>query len=156
VPSQDASTQLPARLTTTAAGTQGAVANRDGTGRFVKGVSGNPTGVSKDLLPRRKEQILRLKENLDYAVRGPAGPLSADRVCAIVRKMCDLAMQGDVKAARLVLGIAISSANAQSEDKNTAPPALVIKVENATFSAVKQTAASQPPIDGEYTETSNE
>ena len=118
MPSQDVSTQLPARSSITAAS---AVANRESsTGRFVKGVSGNPSGVSKDLLPRRKEQILRLKENLDYAVRGPAGPLSADRVCAIVRKMCDLAMMGDVKAARLVLGLAISSANSQGEDKNTA------------------------------------
>lgn len=154
MPSHDVSTQPLDKPISTAATAPVADA-RDGRGRFVTGKSGNPSGVSKDLLPRRKQQIVALKENLEYAVRGPAGPLSADRVCRIVRKMCDMALMGDVKAARLVLGLALSSANQGDDGKDRSPPTLQIVVENATFQAVKQTAQQQPPIDGEFTEATH-
>lgn len=118
-------------------------ADRDNKGKWV---AGNKAG----LLPRRKQEIVALKENLEYAVRGPAGPISVERTVALLKRMWQMGMDGDVKAARLFLGIAMAPA---SEDtKGNAPPQIVIKVENATFSAVKATASKdQPPIDGEYT-----
>lgn len=110
-----------------------AVAVRDNKGHFVAGQSGNPSGLPVNVEVRAKQKVLALKENLELAVR--QGPLNADRVCKIINKMCDLAEKGDVKAAKLVIALAVSSAGANNSDGPAPPPSIVIRVENATFKA---------------------
>lgn len=131
---------------------------RTSKGQFVQGHSGNPTGVALDGL-RVKQKIVALKENLELAIR--QGPLNADRVCRVINKMIELAEKGDVKAAKLVVALAVSGAGVNNEDNSKAPAAIKIVVENATFKSAAVVGTATPSvkvteaIDAEFTEIQN-
>ena len=115
---------------------------RDEEGRFLPGVSGNPAGRPVG----RRQRLDVLKQELEIAVREN---VRAPRIVRIVNKMCDLAEGGDVRAAKLILGIAVSSPAVQ-KDSGSDTPGIRIVIENATFAAG---AAKQPtPIEGHVIE----
>ena len=101
--------------------------SRSKEGKFLPGTSGNPLGRPVG----RKAQIDVLKQELEIAVRDKLKP---QRIINILEKMCSLAEKGDVKAAKLVLSLAVSPAAASSEaaeERGT----IQIVIENATFAA---------------------
>lgn len=102
------------------------------------GVSGNPRGRP----PGRKNQIDQLKQDLEIAVRSK---LKVDRVVKIIDKMCDLAENGDTKAAKLILSMAVSPAKA-SDDANDNANRITVIVENATFAARPQPQAIEAKV----------
>jgi len=107
-------------------------------GRFVKGVSGNPNGRPKGSRNRIVEQKLALEE----AVRDHVSP---KHIRSLLKKMYDMAMEGDVSAGKYILDKFISNAKveetADAEDKG-----IQIVVKNATF---KVTGEETKPIEGE-------
>lgn len=113
------------------------------TGRWVAGQSGNPKGQPKGI-----KTITVLKNNLELAVRER---LTATKVTQIVNKMAELALAGDVKAAKLILDMAISKAAVHEANRDQAPT-IHITIENATIAA-KQAVANQP-IEAEYNDIS--
>jgi hypothetical protein len=112
------------------------VRNEDGT--FPKGVSGNPKGRP----PSRRAQIDQLKQDLEIAVRGHIQPA---QVVRIITKMAQLAEEGNTKAAKLVLDLAVSSAAVQSDAKEL-PPGITIRIENATLFAKQQETAIEAKV----------
>lgn len=116
---------------------------RDDTGKFLEGQSGNPAGRP----PGTRNRLVSVKQKLELAVRDG---MSAQRLKRIINKMADMAEDGDVKAARLILDKFISPASIgdeQSEDKGQG--GITIRIENATFAKTQLPA----PIDVEFTET---
>ena len=101
------------------------VANRDEQGRFVKGESGNPNGRPLG----RKNQITALKQELELAVRDNIKPT---RIRGILDKMCDLAEEGHVGAAKLVLDKVLSNAT-DTEDAAQNSGSFVFQVKNLTL-----------------------
>lgn len=118
------------------------VVARTDKGQWVEGQSGNPKGRP----PGRRAQIDILKQNLEIAVRGK---LRAERVAKIVEKMCDLAENGDVKAAKLILSMSVSTAAAPG-DAGDNQGGITIRIENATFAA--KAANNEKPIEGRVIE----
>lgn len=112
------------------------------TGQFKKGVSGNPHGRPKG----SKNLITEAKMDLELALRQN---VRVEQVRQIVNKMCDLAVEGNVAAAKLILDKTISNARVEDDPKQQGQQLRVI-IENATF------GASQPDkpdaLEGEYTE----
>jgi hypothetical protein len=112
---------------------------RDSEGRFVKGVSGNPNGRP----PANPEDIgthklTQLSRKLEYAVRQS---ISEDKIKRIVDKMADMAIDGNVRAAKLILDKVISNASPPSGDEqedNTRK--VVFQITNHTYAAVQKTA----------------
>lgn len=82
--------------------------NPDGT--FPKGVSGNPAGRPKG----RKNQITELKQDLEIAVRDAISP---KEIKAVVTKMVQLALEGNVGAGKLILDKVLSNAKEGEEEK---------------------------------------
>lgn len=82
--------------------------NPDGT--FLKGVSGNPAGRPKG----RKNQITELKQDLEIAVRDAISP---KEIKAVVTKMVQLALEGNVGAGKLILDKVLSNAKEGEEEK---------------------------------------
>jgi len=121
------------------------VAIRDESGQFLEGVSGNPKGRPVG----SRSKLVKIKEKLEIAVREG---IDADRIKRIVIKMANLAEDGDVKAARLILDKFMSS-GAASEDPEDPQQhrGITIKIVNATFA--KQGA---PVIDVPFTEVTSE
>ena len=119
--------------------------NPDGT--FPAGVSGNPAGRPLG----RKNHITELKQSLEIAVRDN---LKATRIRSILDKMCELAEQGHVGAAKLILDKVLSNAKEEDEVGGSAGT-FVFKVKNLTLKhpdvvEVRTTDA----IDGEFVEVS--
>lgn len=75
--------------------------------------------------------------------------LRADRVAKIVEKMCDLAEGGDVKAAKLILSMSVSTAAAPG-DAGDNQGGITITINNATFAA--KAANTEKPIEGRVIE----
>lgn len=117
------------------------VALRDEEGKFLEGTSGNPAG--RPLGSRSK--LVKIKERLDIAVREN---VSADRIYRIVVKMADMAEEGDVKAARLILDKFLSGAASgeDPEDASQVSRGITIRIENATF------AKENPVVEAKFTE----
>lgn len=118
------------------------VTKRDDAGQWLPGQSGNPKGRP----PGRRSQIDVLKQDLEIAVRKG---LRADRVAKIVEKMCDLAENGDVKAAKLILSMSVSSAVVPTDAAEQAG-GITIRIENATFAA--KAANNEKPVEGRVIE----
>lgn len=75
--------------------------------------------------------------------------IRADRVAKIVEKMCDLAENGDVKAAKLILSMSVSTAAAPG-DAGDNQGGITITINNATFAA--KAATPEKPIEGRVIE----
>ena len=114
----------------------------ESTGQFLPGQSGNPKGRP----PGRRAQIDVLKQDLEIAVRKG---LRADRVVKIIEKMADLAEEGNVRAAKLILSLAVSPAGAHGEAGDN-QGGITIRIENATFAATA--AKNEKPIEGRVIE----
>lgn len=63
--------------------------------------------------------------------------------------MCDLAENGDVKAAKLILGMSVSSALVPNDPADTGGGIRII-IENATFAA--KAANEEKPVEGRVIE----
>jgi hypothetical protein len=101
------------------------VATKPGT--WVSGQSGNPSGRPKG----KRNELTELKQDLEIAVRQS---VATHQVVSIVNKMVDMALLGDVKAAKLILDKFLSNPK-DSEDVDTGTGGIVIRIENATFKA---------------------
>lgn len=117
---------------------------RTETGKFMKGKSGNPAGRPKG----RKNRITELKQDYEIAVRESVNP--AD-IVNVMRKMVELAKEGDKGAAKIVLDTFVSKAK-EGEDIDTGQGGIRVIVENATFQVADSGSAQEPKsIDGEAT-----
>lgn len=114
-------------------------------GRFPKGVSGNPAGRPKG----SRNHLVQLQQDLEIAVREH---VSVERIKRIVNKVCDLAENGSISAAKLILDKVIANATPPADDAQDNGRTVVFRIENATFAA--QQPAEPPPID--ITPTSQE
>jgi hypothetical protein len=114
-----------------------AIVLRDDAGKLLPGTaSNNPEGRPVGT----KNRLVSIKRKLEIAVREG---MSADRLGRIISKMADMAEDGDVKAARLILDKFISSAGGDDEVADKLPQGITIKIENATFAKLQQ---SSPPV----------
>lgn len=119
-----------------------AVIARDESGKFLEGVSANPAGRP----PGTRNKLVSVKRKLELAVREG---MSTERLTRIINKMAEMAADGDVKAARLILDKFISSANAGDDDgADKGAQGITIRIENATFAKTNES----PPIDAIFTE----
>lgn len=117
--------------------------SRDGGGKFLEGVSGNPTGRPAG----SRSKLVKVKEKLDLAVREN---VTADRIYRIVSKIADMAEEGDVKAAALIFKTFMSQATAQDDPEDPQQArGITIRIENATF--------AKPPttLEAEFKEIKN-
>jgi len=117
--------------------------NEDGT--FPTGVSGNPAGRPKG----SKNLIVKAKQDLELAIRKNVTP---KQIKTIVDKMVDLAADGNVQAAKLILDKTISNAKVEDED-NSGTGGIQIIITNAT---VKSLNNEDSAVDAEFTEVTEE
>jgi len=118
--------------------------NPDGT--FPKGVSGNPAGRAVGT----KTHLVQLKQQLEAAVRAR---IDSNKIGRIVDKMIDLALEGNVKAAKLILDKTISPA-AVTDEEEGGDTKYVFVIKNATFKKSAQEGPVQATVDAEFTEVS--
>lgn len=97
--------------------------NPDGT--FPEGVSGNPRGRPLG----RKNQITKLKQELEIAVRDHLRPQDIRKVLG---KMVELAQEGNVGAAKLVLDKVLSNAK-EAEEEGAGQNRIIFEVKNLTL-----------------------
>ena len=114
-----------------------AESGRNSDGTFLPGQSGNPNGRPLG----KKSQITELKQDLEIAIRDKVKP---GRIVKIVEKMCTLAEEGSVGAAKLILDKVLSNAK-DADDVKEAEGGFTFVVKNVTLQAVAQTAQ-----EGEY------
>lgn len=109
-------------------------------GRWVKGQSGNPKGrPPADPDKIGTHALTHLKNKLEYAVRESVDP---ERIKRIVVKMCQLAEDGNVRAAKLILDKVVSNASGPTqEEPGDQSRTVVFQIENATFAAIQKNAA---------------
>jgi len=112
------------------------------TGQFVKGTSGNPHGRPKG----SKNQITEAKMDLELALRQN---VRVDQIRKIVNKMCDLAAEGNVAAAKLILDKTMSNARVEEDPKQDGQQLRVV-IENITLGAPEPQQVDA--IDGEFKE----
>jgi hypothetical protein len=103
-----------------------AVAARDEKGRFADGASGNPLGRPRG----RRQEIVELQQRMEIALRQH---VSADQLKRIMDSMVDLAIQGDAKAAKLILELFVAKPQA-TEELAADTPTYVFRIEKALFS----------------------
>jgi hypothetical protein len=124
---------MAAKMTTTALMTESEqlpeIRDKDGT--FLPGKSGNPSGRPKG----RKNQLTVLKQDLEIAIRENASP--AD-VAAVVNKMVQMALEGNVGAGKVILDKFVSNAK-EGEDERESGGQLKIIIENAQLDVNPQT-----------------
>lgn len=106
------------------------IPERDDKGRFPKGVSGNPLGRPKG------RHLADLKMDLEIAVRDNISPA---RIVKILNKMADMAENGSVAAAKLILDKTISNASAGEDGASSGERFVIFRVENVTIQRDKPT-----------------
>ena len=121
---------------------EGEMAKRAPDGTFLPGVSGNPKGRP----PSKKNQLTNLKQDLEIAIRRN---VSATDVQEIVQSMIDLAKEGSVGAAKLILDKTVSNAK-DAEHTEEAGGGIRVVVENVTIG--RDNSKTIDAEDGEYTE----
>jgi hypothetical protein len=119
-------------------------ASRTEDGKFPKGVSGNPSGRPKG----KRNELTEIKQDLEIAVRKS---LSAAKITRIVEKLVELAEDGNVKAAKLILDKVISNAKDVDDVDNAGVGGITIRIENHTFSNLKK--VHKQAVDAEYTDS---
>lgn len=120
-----------------------AVSVRDDNGHFLPGKSGNPQGRPKS----RRNELIVLKQDLEIAVRET---LPIERVKRIVNRVAQMAEDGNMAAAKLLLDKIISNAS-DAEDVPDNGRTVVFRIQNATFAA-KEAAIHSDAIEVEVTE----
>jgi hypothetical protein len=113
--------------------------------RWKPGQSGNPAGRPKG----SKNELTIVKNDLELAIRKSLKP---SKVAAILNKMVEMALEGDVKAARLILDKTVSNASMSKDDPQGESGMFVFKVQNLTLKA----EAENPAIDAEFSEVTKE
>lgn len=111
---------------------------RDEAGRFPKGVSGNPLGRPKG------RHLADLKMDLEIAVRDNVTPA---RIVKILNKIADMAENGNVAAAKLILDKTISNASAGEDAASNGERFVIFRVENVTIQRDKPTSKQVEVID---------
>lgn len=107
-------------------------------GRWKPGQSGNPKG-------RPKQSLVALQRDLEGAIRDH---LTADKVKNIIDAIVGKAVNGDVKAAKLILDKLVPNATDTEPGDKDAGRTVVFKIVNATFAAQPQLEQQHnPPID---------
>lgn len=101
------------------------VATRGDDGRFLPGQSGNPAGRPKG----KRNQITELKQDLEIALREQVRPREIQK---IIDKMTDLAAEGNVGAAKLILDKVLSNAR-DTEDAQDNSGGFTFVVKNLTL-----------------------
>ena len=122
------------------------VVARDEQGRFPKGVSGNPNGRPKG------RHLADLKMDLEIAVRDNLPP---QRIVKILNKVAEMAENGNVAAAKLILDKTISNAAAGEDAASSGERYVVFRVENVTIQRDTPTAKQVEVIDVTPTEVLN-
>lgn len=117
--------------------------NPDGT--FPKGTSGNPLGRP----PSKRNQLTNLKQDLEIAIRRNVRP---SEISEIVNKMVEMAKEGSVGAAKLILDKTVSNAKDVEEVKNEGGGVRII-IENVTVGREKETIEAE---DADFTELEDE
>lgn len=108
--------------------------NRNIDGTFKKGVSGNPAGRPKGL----KNQITSLKGELEVALRENIKPT---QIAAVINKMVELALEGNVGAGKLILDKVLSNAKEGEDEKDTSQGfKVIIEHANVDLGASKPVA----------------
>ena len=105
------------------------------TGRWPKGVSGNPKGRPKGT----KNHIKQLQMQLETAVREN---LDAKVVAAIINRMAEEALAGNVAAGKLILDKVLSNAKLE-EESGEEKPQLTITIENLTIKDLEKEEEGQ-------------
>jgi len=98
---------------------------RNALGQMLPGQSGNPNGRPKG----RKNYITELKQELEIAVRDH---IDVKRIRKVLGKMMDLAEEGNVGAAKLVLDKVLSNAK-EAEDANEGQGKIIFEIANLTL-----------------------
>ncbi len=99
-------------------------------GTFVKGKSGNPAGRPKG----RKNQLTQLKQDLEIAVRDN---ISSSDVTDVLQTMVELAKEGNVGAAKIILDKAITNAK-DADDVATGNAGWQFVIKNVTVQHEKE------------------
>lgn len=112
---------------------------RNALGQLVKGTPAHPKAGRPPSLKDGKHKLTHLKQKLDIAVREHLDPA---KIKKILDKMCDMAADGNVRAAKLILDKVVSNADNVSVDEADGQESkrVVFVIENATFAAVKAVA----------------
>jgi len=97
-----------------------------------------------------KTHLVQLKQQLEAAVRAR---IDSNKIGRIVDKMIDLALEGNVKAAKLILDKTISPA-AVTDEEEGGDTKYVFVIKNATFKKSAQEGPVQATVDAEFTEVS--
>jgi len=99
-------------------------------GTFIKGKSGNPAGRPKG----RKNQLTQLKQDLEIAVRDN---ISSSDVTDVLQTMVELAKEGNVGAAKIILDKAITNAK-DADDVATGNAGWQFVIKNVTVQHEKE------------------
>lgn len=106
------------------------VVERAPDGTFLPGQSGNKNGRPLG----RKNKLTVLKQDLEIAIREK---ITTGQVRKIVDKMAELAADGNVGAAKLILDKVISNAK-EAEEEKSADNAIQFTVKNLTLQAAPE------------------
>lgn len=106
-------------------------------GMWLPGQSGNPAGRPKG----SKGKLAELKRELEVAVRDNLNPKV---VRGILQRMAEMALAGDVKAAKLILDKLLTNAS-EGEEESKGTGTFVFQVKNLTLKH------EQPAVDAEFT-----
>lgn len=120
---------------------EGEIQKRAPDGTFLPGVSGNPKGRPLS----KKNQLTNLKQNLEIAIRENVDPTD---IQLIVKSMIDLAKEGSVGAAKLILDKTVSNAK-DVEDSKADQGGIRVVIENVTVGRENETIEAE---DADYEE----
>lgn len=99
--------------------------DRNPSGQFPVGVSGNPKGRPKG----SKNEIVTLKQDIELALRQHVHP---DKLKKVVEKVLNKAANGNMAAAKLIFDYFLSRVS-DGEEGGKEQPSIRVIVENATF-----------------------
>lgn len=114
-------------------------------GMWLPGQSGNPAGRPKGA----KGRLAELKRELEIAVRDNLNPKV---VRGILQRMAEMALAGDVKAAKLILDKVLTNAS-DGEEEQKSQGTFVFQVKNLTLKHDSNTgdvSVERPAIDAEF------
>lgn len=114
-------------------------------GMWLPGQSGNPAGRPKGA----KGRLAELKRELELAVRDNLNPKV---IKGILQRMAEMALAGDVKAAKLILDKVLTNAS-EGEEEQKGTGTFVFQVKNLTLKHDGNSATvsvERPAVDAEF------